>query len=106
MELCETLDGYRFIFGGERMRNTLKKFFGTTSQSKDDAKRRLKLLLIHDQLELTPDQIENMKHDIMGVVRQYLSINEEEADFRLDHVDEHIALVTSLPVAKIRENNG
>ena len=53
-----------------------------------------------------PDQIENMKHDIMGVVRQYLSINEEEADFRLDHVDEHIALVTSLPVAKIRENNG
>ena len=47
-----------------------------------------------------------MKHDIMGVVLKYLSINEEEADFRLDHVDEHIALVTSLPVAKIRGNNG
>ena len=54
------------------MRSTLKKFFGSTSQSKEEAKRRLKLLLIHDQLDLTPDQIENMKHDIMGVVRQYL----------------------------------
>lgn len=103
MEFSKTVDRNRLIFGGDRMRKTLQKIFGTSNQSKEEAKRRLKLLLIHDQLDLSPEQIEHMKRDIMGVVRQYLVINEEEADFRLDHVDEHIALVTSLPVAKIRE---
>jgi cell division topological specificity factor len=84
------------------MRETIKKFFGTASRSKEEAKRRLKLLLIHDQLNLTHYQLEDMKRDIMDVVRQYLVINEDEADFRIDQVNEHIALVSSLPVAKIR----
>ena len=84
------------------MRDTIKKLFGNASPSKEEAKRRLKLLLIHDQLNLSPDQLEDMKRDIMDVVRQYLVINEEEADFRIDQVNEHIALVTSLPVTKVR----
>lgn len=84
------------------MKEIFKRFFGNASHSKEDAKRRLKLLLIHDQLNLSPDQLDNMKRDIMDVVRQYLVINEEEADFRIDHINEHIALVSSMPVAKIR----
>ena len=84
------------------MKDIFKRFFGNASRSKEDAKRRLKLLLIHDQLNLSPDQLDNMKRDIMDVVRQYLVINEEEADFRIDHINEHIALVSSMPVAKIR----
>ena len=84
------------------MKEILKRFFGNASRSKEDAKRRLKLLLIHDQLNLSPDQLDNMKRDIMDVVRQYLVINEEEADFRIDHINEHIALVSSMPVTKIR----
>ena len=84
------------------MRESIMRFFTGSTQSKEEAKRRLKLLLIHDQLNLSPEQLEDMKRDIMDVVRQYLVINEEEADFRLDQFNEHIALVSSLPVAKVR----
>ena len=83
------------------MKNTLKKIFGYEQQSKQEAKRRLKLLLIHDQLNLSPNQMEDMKREIVDVVRRYLVIEEEDADFRLDQINERIALVTSLPVTKV-----
>jgi len=87
------------------MRDSILRFFTGSSQSKEEAKRRLKLLLIHDQLNLSPEQLEDMKRDIMSVVREYLVIHEEEADFRLDQYNEHIALVSSLPVAKVRNRS-
>ena len=83
------------------MKHTIRKFFGYDSQSKDEAKKRLKLLLIHDQLDLSTNQMEDMKREIVDVVRRYLVIEEEDADFRIDHLDERIALVTSLPVTQV-----
>ena len=83
------------------MKNTLRKIFGYEQQSKQEAKRRLKLLLIHDQLNLSPNQMEDMKREIVDVVRRYLVIEEAAADFRIDQINERIALVTSLPVTKV-----
>ena len=83
------------------MKNTLRKIFGYEQQSKQEAKRRLKLLLIHDQLNLSPNQMDDMKREIVDVVRRYLVIEEAAADFRIDQINERIALVTSLPVTKV-----
>ena len=83
------------------MRNALKRLFGSRSTSKDEAKRRLKLLLIHDQLELTPSQMENMKGEIMEVIRRYVDVHEDQTQFHLDREEEGVKLVSSVSVSRV-----
>ena len=83
------------------MRNALWRLFGSKAPSKDDAKRRLKLLLIHDQLELTPSQMGDMKSEIMDVIRRYLDVDEEHTLFELDREEKGVKLVSSVPVSRV-----
>ena len=85
------------------MKFSIRNMLGMKKMSKDEAKRRLKLLLIHDQLNLSPEQMEFMKADIMEVVRRYLIIHEEDADFRLDQQDDNVTFVTTLPVSRVKK---
>ena len=41
----------------------LKSLFVQENTSRDVAKKRLQLLLIHDQVDLTPEQMVNMKQN-------------------------------------------
>ena len=91
------------IKGGYGMKFSIRNMLGMKKMSKDEAKRRLKLLLIHDQLNLSPEQMEFMKADIMEVVRRYLIIHEEDADFRLDQQDDNVTFVTTLPVSRVKK---
>jgi cell division topological specificity factor len=83
------------------MRKALRRLFGTKAPSKEDAKRRLKLLLIHDQLELTPSQMDDMKTEIMEVIRRYLDVDEEHTLFELDREEKGVKLVSSVPVSRV-----
>ena len=59
--------------GGGRMKDLISRFIGkTSSKSKEDAKNRLKFLLIHDQVDLTPAQLESMKKEILEVIGRYV----------------------------------
>ena len=40
--------------------------------SKEDAKSRLKILLVHDQVDLTPNQMDAMKAEILDVIARAL----------------------------------
>jgi cell division topological specificity factor len=74
---------------------------GGKPKSKDDAKQRLKFLLIHDQVDLSPAQLEKMKAEIMEVVSRYVEVESDGVEFRLNREDGHIALVSSLPVRRV-----
>ncbi len=84
------------------MRNLLKRILGAAEPtSKDDAKQRLRVLLIHDAVDLTPAQMEQMRNEIIDVVSKYVEIDAEQMEFRLDKEDGHIALVSNLPVRRV-----
>ena len=68
--------------------------------SKIEAKKRLKLLLIHDQIDLTPTELENLKSDILDVIRKYLQVDEQHSQFRLDRSQSKVTLVSSIPICK------
>ena len=68
--------------------------------SKLEAKKRLKLLLIHDQIDLTPIEMENLKSDILEVIRKYLQVDEQQSQFRLDRTQSNVTLVSSIPICK------
>jgi len=83
------------------MREFLNRMMGKGQDSKKDAKQRLKFLLIHDQIDLTPGQLEEMKAEIMEVITRYVEIDSETAEFKLNREEGHVALVSSVPVRRV-----
>ena len=51
--------------------------------SKDVAKERLKLVLIHDRSNVSPQFLEMVKSEIIKVIQNYMDIDEEALDIQL-----------------------
>ena len=50
------------------MASFLQKLFGDKKNSKDAAKERLKLVLIHDRASLSPGMVEELRRDLIQVI--------------------------------------
>ena len=72
-----------------------------SSGSKEDAKSRLKILLVHDQVDLTPSQMNAMKAEILEVIARYCEVDREHVDVRLEKADNGISVVSSVPVRRV-----
>ena len=76
----------------------LKSLFVQDDTSRDIAKKRLQLLLIHDQVDLTPEQMMEMKREIVDVIERYLKIEADDTYVALDRLGKQIRLVGSIPL--------
>jgi len=85
------------------MKQLLSRIFRNAPQSKEDAKQRLKILLIHDQVDLTPAQLEAMQEEITAVIQKYVEIDRENTEVRLERGENRIALISSVPVRRVIE---
>ncbi len=79
----------------------IQKLLGLEKGSKEDAKARLKFLLVHDRVDLTPVQLESMKTEIIEVVSRYVEIDRTAAEFRLEKDRAGVALVSNIPVFRV-----
>ncbi len=72
--------------------------------SKDVAKERLKLVLIHDRSNVSPQFLEMVKTEIIKVISNYMDIDEQSLDIQLTKTNsddgERIvpALVANIPI--------
>ncbi|MHB9306819.1 cell division topological specificity factor MinE [Fusobacterium polymorphum] len=69
--------------------------------SKDDAKNRLKLVLIQDRAMLPSGVLENMKDDILKVLSKYVEIEKSKLNIEVCPYDEDprkIVLVANIPI--------
>ena len=84
----------------------LFKLFSNKSASKEVAKDRLKLILIHDRSDLSPELLELIKGEIMKVISSFAEIDASEVDIRLTRTDESEgnspALIASIPIRRIK----
>lgn len=62
--------------------------FFSKKASKDTAKERLKLILIHDRATVSPELLENIKEEIMNVISKYVEIDREELEIKMTTSDE------------------
>jgi cell division topological specificity factor len=82
----------------------LFKFFKRKDSSKDVAKERLKLVLIHDRSNVSPQFLEMVKSEIIRVIQNYMEIDEDTLDIQLTKTNsddgERIvpALVANIPI--------
>lgn len=55
--------------------------------SKEVAKDRLKLVLIHDRVDSNSTMLEMLRNDIMKVISNYMDIDEEELDIQISQTE-------------------
>ena len=80
----------------------LFKFFSKEeSRSKDIARERLKLVLVHDRANVSPKFLEMVKGDIIKVISNYIEVDEDRMDIRLSRIEQDNERYTSALVAKI-----
>lgn len=78
-----------------------QRLFAPPPTSSESAKQRLKLLLIHDQVDLSQAQLDLMRDEILEVINRYMVIEQEGVEFRLSRTDGHVALVSTVPVRRV-----
>lgn len=88
------------------------KFFSKKQEkSKNVAKERLKLVLVHDRSDLSPKLLEMIKGDIIRIISEYAEIDEEGLDIKLTRMKTEnnqtpvSALVANIPIKKMKDNN-
>jgi len=82
----------------------LERLFGPPEDphSRDDVKRRLKVVLAHDRLALDPQTLEMMRQEIIAVVSRYVEIDFDSLEFSLATDQRVTALTANLPIRRIR----
>ena len=84
--------------------------FGKKKNSKDVAKERLKLVLIHDRANVSPQFLEMVKGEIIKVIQNYLDIDEEALDIQLTKTNSEDgtgvvpALIANIPIKNVKKS--
>ena len=68
--------------------------------SRDDAKSRLKLVLMHDRSKLSPAQMEEMRYELIDVISRYVEIDKKALDLCLESETNTIALIANIPILR------
>jgi len=84
------------------MLDFITKFFRREESSKSLAKERLRLVLMSDRVSLAPEMFDEMKGEMLAVIRRYLEIDERALDLHFENLDKQFALLASIPVLKIK----
>lgn len=75
--------------------------------SKDIAKERLRLILVHDRANVSPKFLEMIKSQLIDMISDYMEIDEEGLEVKLTRMDKEKditvpALVANIPIKKVK----
>ncbi len=84
----------------------LLKFLSRENASKNVAKERLKLVLVHDRSNCSPEFLEMIKEDLLASLSRYVEYDENEMDIQItktsDDADGRPALVANIPIKQMK----
>ena len=91
------------------MLDIFKVFSNESKTSKSVAKERLKLVLVHDRVDCSPQLLDLIKTDILKVIANYAEIEEDGLEIKMSKSrgeDEDMPvspLVANIPLKNIRD---
>ncbi len=89
------------------MASLLERLLGRREPtSAEVARERLKLVLVTDRSELSPEKLEQMQAEIIGVIRRYLQIDEHQVHIKLEQRERSNYLVADIPLVRDHPNYG
>jgi cell division topological specificity factor len=65
------------------------------------ARERMKLLLVSERIECSPQMMKMLRNDLIHSVKKYVTIDEDGVVLRISQ--EPVALYATIPVRKIKE---
>lgn len=74
----------------------------TKKQSADEAKERLKLVLIHDRTDLSQDELSIMKNELLAVISQHVEIDPEAVIITMKQDGREQKLTADIPLKTAR----
>jgi cell division topological specificity factor len=87
------------------MADWMTKISGNKKQSASDAKERLKLVLIHDRTELTPDEVEKMKNELLEVISRHVEIDKGAVKITMNQDGREQRLTADIPLLSSRKRS-
>ena len=88
------------------MLDFLLKVFGKDSEtSKNIAKERLRLVLVHDRNDISPQLLQDLKEDLINVISNYMDIDERSLEVNLQSDSNSVALVANIPVLRMKRGS-
>ena len=72
-------------------------------RSKDTARNRLRLVLIQDRMDLSPELMAAMKREIWQVVSRYMVVDDDFIEFEIRRLDELMVLVSNIQVKDLNQ---
>lgn len=74
--------------------------------SKDIAKERLRVVLIHDRSDVSPELLQTLKQEILAVISEHVIIDEEEGiEVTVSQTRGHSRLMATIPLLGMRRQS-
>lgn len=82
----------------------INRILGKEPASKNVAKERLRLVLVHDRATISPHMLNQLKEDLIKVISNYMEIDENALEVNLNQDDREVALIANIPVLKMKRD--
>ncbi len=84
----------------------LERLTSRKPTSANQAKERLKLVLIHDRTDLSPQAVESMKNELLQVISRYIEIDPSAVRISLNQDGREQRLVADIPIKVTQRRRG
>ena len=84
------------------MSTFLDRLLGRKTRSANQAKERLQLVLIHDRTDLTPENLQSLKDELIQVISRYVEIDPEDVNIDMAQEGREQRLVADIAVKGAR----
>ncbi len=88
--------------GVEDLLDLISRVFGRETPSKEVAKERLRLVLVHDRSSVSPQFLQSLREDLLLVISRYMDIDDRDMDVNLTTTENQVALVANIPVKRLK----
>jgi cell division topological specificity factor len=84
------------------MNRFLDRLLGRDPSSAQQAKERMKLVLIHDRTDLTPSALDQLKDELIEVISRYIEIDPAAVDIQVSQEGREQRLIADIPLRSVR----
>jgi len=81
----------------------ISRLLGRRQRSRETAKQRLRMVLVHDRSGIPPELLNVIRSDIITVISKHVVVDREATEIRLAHEQGRTTLEANIPIGKLRQ---